>query len=115
MTVPVPDPPVYPPLDTLTVDKLTTVMGAPAMTPADTAWLADVVAFVAEYAGRMRIVNGLTDAAALWAGELHAMRLYQRRGSSSGLQSFDIGVAMYVSRSDPDIAAAYRANMPRFG
>ena len=107
--------PAYPPLTSLTVPKVKEVMGAPAMTAADEAWLTDCVNFVADYAGRMQAVNRLTDYAVQWAAELHTMRLYQRRGSSSGLQQFDIGVAMYVSRSDPDIAQAYRANMPRVG
>ena len=116
MTLPDPGlPVVYPPLASLTVEKVKLAMGAPAMTPADESWLTDCVAFVGEYAGRMQAVNRLTDGAALWAAQLHTMRLYQRRGSSSGLQQFDIGVAMYVSRSDPDIASAYRAKMPRVG
>ena len=107
--------PTYPPLASLTVPKVKEVMGAPAMTAADEAWLEDCVGFVAGYAGRMQVVNKLSDSAVLWAAELHTMRIYQRRGSSSGLQQFDIGVAMYVSRSDPDIAQAYRARMPRVG
>jgi hypothetical protein len=107
--------PAYPPLTSLTTAKVKEVMGAPKMTPADETWLTDCVNFVADYAGRMQAVNNLTDYAALWAAQLHAMRLYQRRGSSSGLQQFDIGVAMYVSRSDPDIAQAYRSRMPRVG
>lgn len=105
----------YPPFAGITVESMTAVMGAPAMTPADRQWLADSVAFVAAYAGRQQVIAGLDDASTLWAAQLHCMRLYQRRGSSSGLMQFDIGVAMYVSRSDPDIRQAYRVDRPMVG
>lgn len=108
-----PDP--FPPFDGITVESMKTVMGSPAMTAADEQWLADCVGFVASYAGRQRVIADLDDAWTLYAAQLHCMRLYQRRGSSSGLMQFDIGVAMYVSRSDPDIRQAYRADRPAVG
>lgn len=108
--------PVYPPLASLTVERMKLVMGAPAMTPADEAWLVDSVNEVAAYAGRMVVMNKLGPEV-LRTAEQHCMRVYNRRGSSTGLQQFDMGAAAYVGdiAKDSDLALGYRLGYPRVG
>ena len=107
---------MYPPLASLTVERMKVVMGGPVMTDADEEWLKDCVKQVAAYAGRKVVMNRLGPEVLVTA-EQHCMRLYQRRGSSSGLQTFDLGATAYVGdiARDSDLALGYRAGMPRVG
>lgn len=102
-------------LDGLTTDAVKGAMGKPVSSPEDNIWLDDCVAYVGQYAERMRVSNGLTQAAALWAAKMHSMRLFNRRSSTTGVVAFDLGAAVRITKTDPDIAAAYRANRPKIG
>lgn len=109
-----PDPPAW--LADFTADKVKDAMGVPVVTPQDTAWLADSVAWVREYALDRQRLNGLADARVLWAAKLHAMRLFNRRGSSGASSaSFDSAAAASSTAEDYDLLLAYRANFPRVG
>lgn len=100
----------------ITADDVLAVMGIPAPTAADRVWLEHCVAAVARFVGRYAAINALAAETAGTAALQWSMRLYQRRGSASGLQSFDMsGMAYYVSREDPDIAQALRVKLPRIG
>lgn len=107
-------PGTYPPI-ALSADDVQQRMGTPVLQPADVLWLSDCVAWVAEYAGRQKVQNNLSDAAAFAAGVLHTQRLFNRRSSIGGFVGFDVGLAVRVTKSDPDIVTWYRADYPRIG
>jgi hypothetical protein len=107
------DPSGSPPDGPATLATVATQLGLdPAnLTPAETARLDPIVAAVNDEVRRMPVVTreNLTPTSewppgvVLGASMLGA-RLFARKNSPAGVQSFADGAALYVQRNDPDIA-----------